>query len=89
MASCGTSTGICANPQLNPSYPIQESMGFCRPEWGTTTNGVFNIGGLKRKFRWLFNISNITTSVYETNQPLPCMKAARPKITLRKCKQSI
>jgi hypothetical protein len=60
-----------------------EAMSFCRSEWGTTTNGVFSMGALKRKFRWLFHITNITTSFVDSAQPLPCMKAARPKITLK------
>ena len=62
---------------------VGEPMGFCRPEWGATTNGIFSMGGLKRKFRWLFHITNITTSFVDSAQPLPCMKAARPKITLK------
>ena len=53
-----------------------EPMGFFRPEWGNTGN----VGTAKRKFRWLFNIPNITLG---NNNALPCLKAARPKINFR------
>lgn len=49
-------------------------MGFIRPEWGG------GAGTLKRKFRWLFNIENITVG---NTQALPCLKAGRPKINFR------
>lgn len=50
-------------------------MGFIRPEWG---NG--NFPTFKRRFRWLFNIENITLG---TNDALPCVKASRPKINFK------
>jgi hypothetical protein len=50
-------------------------MGFSSSVWG----GDFSQTVLKRKFRWLFNIENITTG----NSGLPCLKASRPKIQFR------
>lgn len=55
---------------------MAECMGFGRPEWG----GTGSVGTLKRKFRWLFNIENITLG---TNEALPCFKAGRPKLNLK------
>jgi len=51
-------------------------MGFFRPEWG----GTGSVGTIKRKFRWLFNIENITLG---NNAALPCFKASRPKLNFR------
>ena len=51
-------------------------MGFFRPEWGNTGNA----GTAKRKFRWLFNIENITLG---NDTALPCMKASRPKLNFK------
>jgi len=51
-------------------------MGFFRPEWG----GDGNVGLAKRKFRWLFNIENITMG---NDTALPCLKASRPKLNFR------
>lgn len=51
-------------------------MGFIRPEWG----GTGSTGSLKRKFRWLFNIQNISLG---NNDALPCSKAGRPKLNLK------
>lgn len=56
------------------------NMNFYREEWGndgTSTDFTFT---LKRKFRWLFKIENMTTGNIDA---LPCMKAARPKITFK------
>lgn len=53
-----------------------EPMGFFRPEWG----GTGNAGTVKRKFRWLFDIENITLG---NDTALPCIKAARPKLNFR------
>ena len=53
----------------------REPMGFYRPEWGGN-----NGSSLKRKFRWLFNIENITLG---NSEALPCLKAARPKFTFK------
>lgn len=57
---------------------MAECMGFFRPEWGMTGGP----GTAKRKFRWLFNIENITSGAVDAN-PLPCIKAARPKLNFR------
>lgn len=54
----------------------EQPMGFYRPEWG----GTGSVGALKRKFRWLFNIENITL---DNNEALPCYKAARPKLNFK------
>jgi hypothetical protein len=53
-----------------------EPMGFFRPEWG----GTGDAGTAKRKFRWLFDIENITLG---NDTALPCIKAARPKLTFK------
>lgn len=55
---------------------MAECMGFFRPEWG----GDGNVGTAKRRFRWLFNIENITLG---DNTALPCLKASRPKLNFR------
>ena len=72
MPNCGTSTN---------SFPVAP-MSFCKPEWGDSSG---TIGQVKRKFRWLFNIDNITTTTDTSGdaQPLPCMKVARPKISFK------
>ena len=55
---------------------MPECMGFFRPEWG----GTGTTGNLKRKFRWLFLIENITTG---NTEALPCWKASRPKFQFK------
>jgi hypothetical protein len=57
-----------------------EAMSFYRPEWGS--DGVTLNFGLKRKFNWLFDIQNITDGDVGSN-PLPCVKASRPKLNFR------
>ena len=51
-----------------------EPMGFNRVEWN------FGNATLKRKFRWLFKIENITLG---NTEALPCVKASRPKINFK------
>lgn len=55
-------------------------MGFYRAEWGSDGSSLnFNP---KQKFRWLFQIQNITVGDAGSG-PLPCIRASRPKLQFR------
>ena len=53
-------------------------MSFYRPEWGS--DGTTLNFGLKQKFRWFFNIDQITGG---SKTALPCIRASRPKLQFR------
>lgn len=57
-------------------------MGFYQTVFGSDGT-TFPDLNLNKKFQWFFSINNITDSVTSASQPLPCIKASRPKLNFR------
>jgi hypothetical protein len=58
-----------------------QAMGFYQTVFGSKSNPL-NFT-LKRKFQWQFMINNITSSATDDSDPLPCIRASRPKLNFR------